>query len=184
MITTILSTAALLTAAFVAVVASRPGNFRITRSAIISAPPETVFEHVNDVRKFQAWSPWAKRDPQAKMTFEGPSAGIGAVFKWAGNNQVGQGIMSVIESRPSELVRFRLEFLKPMKATNTAEFTFEPEGDQTKVTWSMSGHSRFMCKAIGLFMDMDKMIGSDFENGLASLASIVEAESHVALASR
>jgi uncharacterized protein YndB with AHSA1/START domain len=177
MITTIITSTVILAAAFAAVVASRPSEFRITRSAVIAADPATVFAQVNDVRRFQDWSPWAKRDPQAKMTFEGPSAGNGAAFSWSGNRGVGHGTMTVTESQPNERVQFRLDFLKPMKATNTAEFTFEPTAEGTRVTWSMYGNSEFMCKAIGMFMNMDKTIGGDFEKGLAELTRIAEAAS-------
>ena len=179
MITTILLSISILALAFVAFVASRPSEFRITRSALIAADPATVFTQVNDVHRFQDWSPWAKRDPQATITFEGPSAGTGAAFRWAGNSQVGEGLMTVTESRPVERVQFRLDFLKPMKTTNTAEFSFERTAGGTRVTWSMYGRSRFMCKAIGMFMDMDKMIGSDFEKGLASLKTIAEANANL-----
>jgi hypothetical protein len=134
-----------------------------------------VFEQVNDLQKFQDWSPWAKIDPQYKVTYDGPPAGSGASFAWAGNRQVGEGRMTVIESRPSELVRFRLEFLKPFKTTNTAEFDFKSAGNQTEVTWSMSGKNNFIFKAVGLFMDSDKMVGGQFEQGFANLKSVVEA---------
>jgi hypothetical protein len=180
MITAILITVAALAAIFIAIVASRPNEFRITRSALIAAPPAVVFDQVNDVQRFQAWSPWAKRDPNARTTFEGPRSGTGAVFKWAGNKELGEGIMTLIDSQPHELVRFRLEFLKPFAATNTAEFTFARERGQTRVTWSMFGQSRFLCKAIGLFMNMDEMCGRDFEKGLASVREIAEAISAAA----
>jgi hypothetical protein len=151
----------------------RPADFRVVRSATIPAPAAVVFEQVNNLHKFQDWSPWAKIDPQCKVTFEGPPAGSGASFAWAGNRQVGEGRMTVIESRPSELVRFRLEFLKPFKATNTAEFDFNSADNQTEVTWSMYGKKNFMFKAVGLFMDTDKMVGPDFEKGLANLKTVV-----------
>ena len=159
---------------FVAVVAMRPNEFRISRSAIISAPASAVFENVNDFHNWEAWSPWAKLDPNAKNTFEGPSSGEGAIFRWAGNNKIGEGSNTIIKSRPNELIKIKLEFLKPFAATNTAEFTFEAQGEQTLVTWSMYGKNNFMSKAIGLIMDCDKMVGDQFEKGLANLKSIVE----------
>ena len=161
---------------FVIVVALQPAAFRVQRSITIAAPPSTVFPHVNDVHQFQEWSPWAKIDPNTKMTYEGPAAGTGAKFSWAGNNQVGEGAMSVTDSRPNEKIEFKLEFKKPFEATNTADFTFQPEGDKTSVTWGMNGTKNFVMKAFGLFMDCDKMIGPDFEKGLASLKNISEAE--------
>src|ERR1041385_2038643 len=155
------------------VVAMRPDDFRVSRSATIPAPAAVVFDQVNDLHRFQDWSPWAKIDPNCKVTYDGPPAGAGASFAWAGNKDVGEGRMTVIESRPGELVRFRLEFLKPFKATNTAEFTFKPAGNQTEVTWSMFGKNNFIMKAVGLFMDCDKMVGPDFEKGLANLKTVV-----------
>src|SRR5262252_6660707 len=124
--------------AFVIVVALRPSDFRVMRSSHLVARPETVFAEVNDLHRWEAWSPWAKLDPKAKSTYEGPAAGVGAVFAWSGNNQVGEGRMTIVESRRNELVGFKLEFMRPFKATNAAEFTFRPEGNQTVVTWTMS----------------------------------------------
>ena len=157
------------------VVATRPSTYRIQRSIHLAAPPEVTYAQVVSLHRWEAWSPWAKLDPAAKSTYEGPAAGVGAIFRWAGNNQVGEGSMTIMESRPAELVRFRLDFLKPFKVTNTAEFTFQPDGGQTVVTWSMTGKSSFICKAVGLFMNMDKMIGGQFEKGLADLKSVSEA---------
>jgi hypothetical protein len=110
-----------------------------------------------------------------KKTHEGARAGAGAVYTWSGNNEVGEGRMTLTESRPNELVRIRLEFVKPFAATNTAEFTFKPEGDRTAVTWSMFGPNNFIAKAFGLFMNMDKLVGGDFEKGLAQMKAIAEA---------
>ena len=173
MLIKILIGVAVLVVAFIVFVASRPDNFRVTRSATVPAPAAMVFEQVNDLHKFQDWSPWAKMDPNCKLTFDGPPAGVGASFAWAGNKQVGEGRMTVIESKPGELVRFRLEFLKPFKATNTAELTFKSADSQTDVTWSMFGKNNFMFKAVSLFMDCDKMVGPDFERGLANLKAVV-----------
>lgn len=175
MITNILIALAVIVVLLVIVVATRPADFRVTRSATISAPPETVFAQVNDLRKWEAWSPWEKIDPALRRTFEGPSAGTGAIYRWVGNKKVGEGSMTITESRPGELVRFKLEFLKPFKATNTAEFTFKPQGNQTVVTWGIFGKNNFMSKAVGLFMNMDKMVGSQLEQGLAQMKSVAEA---------
>ena len=159
---------------FVVIVALQPSEFRVTRSATIAAPPPAVFAQVNDFHKWDAWSPWAKLDPNMKKTHEGAPAGTGAIYSWSGNDQVGEGRMTLTESRPSELIRIKLEFMKPFAATNTTEFTFKPEGDQTMVTWSMFGTNDFIAKAFGLFMNMDKMVGGDFEKGLAQMKSVVE----------
>src|SRR5438445_4895752 len=156
---------AVIVVVFLSVVAMQPSDFRITRSATIAAPPEAVFAQVNELHNWEAWSPWAKLDPKAKSTYEGPAAGVGAALAWSGNNKVGEGRMTITESRPNELVRFKLDFLKPFKGSSTAEFTFQPEVNQTTVTWSMYGKSSFIPKAIGLFMNFDKMVGGQFEQG-------------------
>jgi len=161
---------------FLIVAAKQPADFRITRSATITAPASAIFAQVNDLRKWDAWSPWAKLDPNAVNSFEGPASGTGAVMRWAGNSKVGTGSMTITESRPDEFIRFNLEFLKPFAATNTAEFTFTTEGNETTVTWSMYGTNNFMAKVMGLVMNCDKMVGGQFEQGLASLKSVVEAK--------
>jgi uncharacterized protein YndB with AHSA1/START domain len=160
---------------FVIVVATRPDDFRVTRSATIAAPPAAVFEQVNDFHKWDAWSPWAKIDPACKNAFEGAAAGKGAMFAWDGNKKVGAGRMTVTDSQRPELIRINLEFLRPFKASNTTEFTFNPAGKGTTVTWNMSGKNNFMSKAFGLFVNCDNLVGKDFEKGLASLKAIVEA---------
>ncbi|MCC7487032.1 MAG: SRPBCC family protein [Burkholderiales bacterium] len=155
-------------------IAMRPAAFRVTRSATLPAPPASVFPHVNELRKWEAWSPWARLDPAAKSVFEGPDAGTGASMAWAGNRNLGEGRMTIVESRPAELVRFRLEFFKPFKATNSAEFTFAPEGGGTLVTWSMSGTNNFVAKAIGLVANCERMVGGQFEQGLSNMRAVVE----------
>ena len=174
MITKILIGLVLVIVILVVVVILQPSDFRITRTATIAAPPAAVFDQVNDLHKYQAWSPFAKADPAMKITYEGPPAGEGAVLAWAGNNQAGEGRMTLIESRPNELVRFDLRFIKPFQAANIAEFTFQPDGDRTVVTWSMTGRNNFMFKAVGLILNSDKMCGGMFEEGLANLKVIAE----------
>src|ERR1044072_9188236 len=174
MIKKILISVGIIIVIFLIVVALQPGEYRVTRSAAIAAPPPTVFAQVNDLHKFQDWSPWAKVDPAAKSTFEGPTAGTGAAFSWVGNKDVGEGRMTITESRPGELVRFKLDCFKPMAGSADAEFSFKPQGNQTVVTWSMSGKKNFISKAFCLFMNMDKMVGGQFEKGLADLKSIAE----------
>ncbi len=159
---------------FVVVVALRPSEFRIARSTTISSPASAVFAQVNDFHNWDAWSPWAKIDPAMKQIYEGAPAGTGAIYTWAGDNKVGEGTMTLTDSRPNDWIRIKLEFRKPFKATNVAEFTFQPEGNQTVVAWSMAGRNNFMFKAFGLFMNMDKMLGGEFEKGLANMKSVVE----------
>ncbi len=160
---------------FVIVVALQPAEYRVTRSASISAPPAVVFPQVNDFHNWEGWSPWAKLDPAMKQTYDGTSAGTGASYSWAGNSKVGEGRMTITESRPSDLVRIKLDFVKPFASTADTEFTFRPEGDQSRVTWTMSGRKNFATKMFGLFVSMDKMIGRDFEKGLAQMKAVVEA---------
>jgi hypothetical protein len=174
MLKIILIALAAIVAVFVVVVALQPAEFRVARSAIMSAPAPVVFAQANDLHKWEAWNPWQKIDPAMKLAFAGPPAGNGASYSWVGNNQVGEGRLTITESRPSDLVRIKLEFLKPFAATNTAAFTFKPEGNQTSVTWSMEGRNNFMAKAINLCMNMDKMVGGQFEKGLADMKSVVE----------
>ena len=156
------------------IIALQPSDFRISRSTTINAPAATVFEQINDFHKWDAWSPWAKLDPTMKKSYEGAAAGVGAMHSWSGNDQVGEGRMTLTESRPSERIRIKLEFLKPFAATNTAEFSFKPVGNQTTVIWSMFGTNNFMAKAFGLLMNMDKLVGADFEKGLAQLKLVSE----------
>jgi hypothetical protein len=155
-------------------IATRPGPFRVSRVATILAAPAAIFPHVNDFRKWSAWSPYDRFDPNLKKTFEGPPAGAGAVYRWNGNGRVGEGSTSIVESRPHDLIRIRLQFVRPFKCDNPVEFTFEPQGDATRVTWTMTGEYNFMTKAIGLIMNMDKMTGDQFAEGLANLKRVVE----------
>jgi Polyketide cyclase / dehydrase and lipid transport len=171
----ILIALAVIIVVLIVIVALQPSQFRVARSTTISASPPAVFAQVNDFHKWEAWNPWAKIDPAMKQSYEGVPAGVGAIYTWVGNSEVGEGRMTITESRPSELIRVKLEFFKPFAATNTAEFTVKPEGNQTLVTWSMFGEKNFMAKAVHLFMNMDQMIGGQFEKGLASMKSAVEA---------
>jgi hypothetical protein len=163
---------------FVVVVITRPDNFRVSRSATIGAPPAVIFPFVNDLHKFQIWSPFAKIDPESKLTYSGPESGKGASFAWAGNAKAGEGSMTCTECEPNEQLGYRLDFLKPFKGTNQVEFTFKPNGDQTVVSWTMSGTYNFVTKAMSVFMDCDKMCGPLFEKGLADLKGLAESEAH------
>jgi hypothetical protein len=160
---------------FVVAVGLQPAEFRVVRSATIAALPAEVFAQVNDFHNWEEWSPWTKLDPASKVTFDGPRTGPGAVFSWSGNDKVGEGRMTVTESHPHELIRIKLDFKRPFESSCIAEYTFKPEGNQTVVTWSMSGEKNFLSKVFCLFMDMDKMVGGDFEKGLAQMKAITEA---------
>lgn len=160
--------------AFLAYVAMQPAEGTVTRSAVIPAPPAAIFPHVNSLHKWQVWSPWAKIDPNAKVVFDGPETGPGAGMTWDGNNKVGQGKMTIIESQPSDRVKIRLDFKKPFENTSVADFTFKPEGPGTRVTWSMSGARPFFARVMCTLFNADKMTGGMFEKGLASLSEVVK----------
>lgn len=156
-------------AAILIAAAFQPADFHVSRSALISAPPAALFAEVNELARWKTWSPYEKLDPAMKRTFEGPAAGVGAVYAWDGNSQAGAGKMAIVESKPAERVVIRLDFVKPMAATSHATFTFAPEGGQTRVTWAMAGHNGYLGKLFCMFMNMDKMVGGQFEEGLATL---------------
>ncbi len=164
-----------LVAALVVVVAAQPATYKVVRTASIAAPQSDVFSLVNDFHRWDAWSPWAKLDPAMKTSYDGPAAGTGAIYSWTGNDKVGEGRMTVLESKPGELVRIKLEFLKPFAQSSLTEFALAGQGSSTSVTWSMSGDNNFIAKGMCLFMGgMDKMIGPDFERGLAQLKTAAE----------
>lgn len=156
------------------VIATRPSTFHIERSTTISAPPEAAFAQVNDFHAWGAWSPWDKLDPGMKRTYEGPPSGVGAKYSWVGNDKVGEGRMTIEKSDKPSVIGVKLEFLKPFATTNQTTFTFTPTGGGTKVVWAMDGNNNFMGKAFSLFMDMDKLVGADFERGLAAMKTAAE----------
>lgn len=158
-------------------VALQPSTYRVERSATINAPPAQVYGQVYDFEKWQAWSPWAKLDPEAKVTFVGPKSGPGAVMRWAGNDKVGRGAMAITEARPDEAIKIRLDFVEPMAGTSDVAFAFQPDGQATRVIWSIDGEQSFverlMCTVMGV--NLDRMIGDDYERGLANLKAVAEA---------
>ena len=158
-----------------AYVALQPNEFRVSRSMTMAAEPAAVFAEINDFHRWQAWSPWAQLDPNAKVTFEGPAAGEGAIFRWVGNDDVGEGHMTIVACKPHERIGLKLTFIKPMPGDADVEFTFQPAAEKsTTVQWTMTGKNDFFGKAMCLVMNMDKMIGSDYERGLANIKKIVE----------
>ena len=175
MLSKILIGLAVLILVFVIIVATRSSEYRVTRSATVKAPAAAVFPHVNELKKWEAWNPWGKIDPNMKLTYDGPPSGVGASYAWVGNKDVGEGRATITESKPNEAVRFKLEFFKPMAGVSDTLFTFKPQGNQTVVTWDMSGKNNFIAKAFCMFMNMDKMIGGQFEKGLADMKTAVEA---------
>jgi uncharacterized protein YndB with AHSA1/START domain len=153
---------------------TKPDTFRVQRAASIKAPPEKVFALLNDFNRWGAWSPWEKKDPAMKRTFGATTSGKGAVYAWEGNKDVGQGRMEIAESVAPSKVALNLDFVKPFEAHNLVEFTLEPKGDATNVTWAMQGDTPYFAKIIHVFVNMDKMVGNDFETGLANLKAIAE----------
>jgi hypothetical protein len=154
---------------FGAVVASRPSTYHVERSITVAAPVDLPFGLVNDFHRWRFWSPWEALDPKMKKTFDGPYAGPGAIYEWAGNKDAGKGRMTILESKPYESISILLEFTEPWASTNHTSFTFQPVPEGVQVTWAMEGKNDFMGKAFSLFMDMDGMIGKDFEKGLATI---------------
>ena len=154
--------------------ATRPDSFSVQRTTRIKAPPDRIFPLINDFNRWGAWSPYEKKDPAMKRSFSGPAGGKGAVYAWEGNKDVGQGRMEIAEAAVPSRVTLKLDFVKPFEAHNTVDFLLEPKGEATEVTWAMNGPMPFISKVICLFVDMDRMVGKDFEAGLASLKAIAE----------
>ena len=159
-------------AALLAYASMRPDNFRLERSIRIAAPILQVAEQIDDFHRWQQWSPWEHLDPSMQRTFSGADAGVGAVYEWRSTGKAGAGRMEITEMRAGSeggLISIKLDFLKPFKASNTAEFLMTPTDSGTDLRWAMFGPSPFVSKLMGVFMDFDKMVGKDFEAGLASL---------------
>jgi len=154
--------------------ATKPDSIRVQRATSIKAQPEKIFALINDFRSWGVWSPYEKKDPAMKRNLSGAASGKGAVYEWAGNGNVGQGRMEITDSSPPSKVTIKLDFIKPIEGHNIAEFTLAPDGDATRVTWAMSGPSPYIGKVISVFLDMDSMIGKDFEAGLANLKTATE----------
>jgi len=177
MLKKILIAVLLLIVAFVVVVALQPSEFKVARSTTIAAPVADVFPNVNDFHKWEAWSPWAKLDPDAKVSFEGPPEGTGTVMTWSGNDKVGEGKMTLVDSAPDEHVNIKVDFVKPFEGSVDSGFGFKPDGGQTLTIWTMSGHHNFIEKAFCLVMNGKKMMADDMDKGLAQLKSVVEGAS-------
>jgi hypothetical protein len=174
MFTTILLILAGVIVVILAVAATRPAVIRVSRSATMRAPAERIFPLLDDFRAWAKWSPWEKMDPNMQRTHGGAASGVGATYAWSGNKKVGQGSMEILESAPPLRLKLKLDFLKPFEGHNITEFSLAPTGSDTTVTWEMHGPNPFMMRVMGLFMNMDAMIGRDFEAGLANLRAQVE----------
>ncbi|HEY5677484.1 MAG TPA: SRPBCC family protein [Myxococcales bacterium] len=165
-----------LIAIFAIVVASRPSHYKVARSTLVLAPSSAVYARVADFHGWDKWSPWEKLDPGMQKVFSGADGAPGAAYAWKGNDKVGEGRMTLLEARPAEALDIRLEFVKPFASVCATGFRFAPQGSGTQVTWTMEGDNDFLGKAFSLFLDMDKMIGGDFERGLGSLKALAEAD--------
>ena len=154
--------------------ATKPDIFRVQRAAAIKAPPEKIFALINDFKAWPAWSPWEKKDPAMKRTYGAVTRGKGATYAWEGNSDVGEGSMAITESTPPSKLAMKLDFVKPFEGHNRVEFTLEPKGDMTNVTWAMQGPAPYFAKIIHVFINMDTMVGKDFESGLANLKAAAE----------
>ena len=174
MFKTVLIVVVVLIAAILVYAATMPDDFRVQRTTSIKASPEKIFALINDLHRWDSWSPWEKMDPAMQRTFSGATAGKGAVYAWQGNSKVGEGRMEIADASPPSRVMIKLDFIKPIEGHNTAEFTLDPKDDSTNVTWSMYGPSAYIAKVIGVFASMDKMIGKDFETGLANMKALAE----------
>ncbi|WP_141619134.1 SRPBCC family protein [Myxococcus sp. AB036A] len=161
---------------FVGFVVTRPDTFTYQRTAVLPVSADIAFALVSDFRRWTDWSPWDGLDPQQKRTYSGPESGTGAGYAWVGNDQVGEGRMTITDSKANEQVTIKLEFIKPFAATNTSTFTFSAAEGGTQVAWAMSGENNFVSKAMSLFMDMEAMIGKDFEKGLATMKDVAVAD--------
>ena len=161
-------------AGVLALAAAKPDSFRVQRSTVIKAAPDRIFALINDFKAWPQWSPYEHRDPNLQRKLSGTDAGLGAVYEWSGDKNVGQGRMEILESTAPGKIVIKLDFLKPFEAHNTATFTLVPNGETTAVTWAMDGPSPFITKVMGVFMNFDKLIGTDFETGLANLKRLTE----------
>jgi len=171
MLKKIILTVLILLSALLLFATTRPDTFQVERAATVAASPEAIYPLLDDFHAWARWSPWEQLDPAMTRSFSGPEAGIGAVYAWKGNSKVGEGRMEITEAAPSSRLVIALDFLAPFETHNTTTFTLEPRGDSTLVTWTMAGTSPYLGKVMGLFFDMDKAIGTDFEKGLMGLAA-------------
>ena len=161
-------------AAVLILAATKPNTLRVQRATSIKAPADRIFPMINDFRQWRTWSPYENKDPAMNRTYEGTENGKGAVYAWDGNNNVGSGRMEILETAVPSKITIKLDFFKPFEGHNTAEFTMLPQGDVTNLTWTMSGPAVFMSKVMQVFMNLDHMIGKDFEAGLANLKKLTE----------
>jgi hypothetical protein len=179
--TTVVLVALALIGGLCAYAATKPDTFRVARSIRIDVAPEVIFGHINDFKRWEAWSPWEKIDPALRRAYTGAASGKGAAYAWSGSGKVGTGRMEIVESAPFGAIKIKLDFTAPFKASNITDFTLTRDGDMTKVDWAMSGPAPFVSKLMGVVFDMDKLVGGDFEKGLKALKSVTEATGYTQL---
>ena len=174
MLMTILLVIVAIIAIIVLLASRQPDSFRVARTATVQAPPERVFALINDFQNWLKWSPWEKLDPAMKKDFGGPPSGVGSTYGWSGNSKAGEGRMEIVESEPPSRVKLDLNFIRPFKSSNTTQFDLAPSGTGTNVNWTMNGSANLMTKIWMLFVNMDKMVGRDFDEGLMNLKRVAE----------
>lgn len=174
MLSTIVIGVVVLLVAFLGFAATRPDTFRVQRAMTINAPPEKIFALINDLHRWGSWSPYEKKDPTMKRTHSGAANGKGAVYEWEGNRDIGTGRMEITDTSPPSRVSIKLDFIKPFEAHNNVEFTLEPNGHSTNVTWALHGAASYTSKVMSVVFNMDRMVGKDFEAGLADLKAVAE----------
>jgi hypothetical protein len=160
--------------AVLAYAATKPDVFHVQRAASIKAPPDKIFPLINDFRSWASWSPYERKDPAMKKTYGGAATGKGAIYEWDGDRNVGSGRIEITDASPPNRVAIKLDMIKPLAASNRVEFTLQPRGDTTNVTWAMNGHTPYLAKIMHVFLDVDRMVGQDFETGLANLKALAE----------
>jgi hypothetical protein len=174
MIKKVLAILAGLVVVILALATTKPDTFQVQRSATVRALPDSVWPYLDDFHRWRAWSPWERMDTAMTRTYSGATNGVGAVYAWSGNKDVGTGRMEITAAQPASSLTIALDFLSPFEAHNTATFVLAPEGDSTTLTWTMTGPNTYLSKVMGVFVSMDRMVGPDFEAGLANLKTVVE----------
>lgn len=174
MLIAIVAVLVLIVAALLGYAATRPKTFKVQRSTMIQAPAQKVFTLINDFHNWPLWSPWEKLDPAMKKTISGAPSGTGAVYEWEGNSKAGKGRMEIVDSSAPSRMEIKLDFEKPFRSSNRTQFLLAPQGGATQVTWTMTGPSAFVMRVMGIFMNMDNMIGKDFDAGLASIKALAQ----------
>jgi len=170
----LLLVAAVVVAAVLIYATTKPDRFQIARSVAIKAPPEKIFPLIDNPRAFNSWNPFLRKDPATKVTYRGPASGKGAGHEWDGNRNVGRGSVEITDSQPPSRILMKLDMISPMEAHNRVEFSLQPQGDSTQVTWAMSGPSPYISKVMTTVLSMDRMVGGEFEKGLADLKALAE----------